>query len=91
MTEQGTIQSSCAGSQNDSLVDVIGVVHQSRMRDLAKHIVDHYERHALAWDGDRQNSPWNDRRWHDRFIELLPKRATVLDLGCGGGGTPYLL
>jgi trans-aconitate methyltransferase len=55
------------------------------MRDLAKRVVDHCERHALAWDNDRQNSPWNDRSWHDRFMELLPKRATVLDLGCGGG------
>jgi SAM-dependent methyltransferase len=55
------------------------------MSDLAKRIVGHYERHALAWDGDRQNSPWNDKSWHDRFIEVLPKRAMVLDLGCGGG------
>jgi len=73
------------GSQSDSLVEVTGVVHHSGMSDLAKRIVGHYERHALAWDGDRQNSPWNDKSWHDLFIELLPKRAMVLDLGCGGG------
>jgi SAM-dependent methyltransferase len=44
-----------------------------------------YERHALAWDGDRRRSGWNDRIWHDRFVRLLPGGAAVLDLGCGGG------
>jgi trans-aconitate methyltransferase len=55
------------------------------MTDFADKITGHYERHAAAWDADRRKSGWNDKRWHDRFIELLPKRAKVLDLGCGGG------
>ena len=46
-------------------------------------IVAHYEKHALAWEADRRNSGWNDRVWHDRFIENLPAGARVLDLGCG--------
>jgi SAM-dependent methyltransferase len=54
------------------------------MNDLAGKIVSHYERHALAWDADRQRSGWIDRKWHDRFIALLNKQALVLDLGCGG-------
>jgi SAM-dependent methyltransferase len=75
----------CAGSQRDSLVEVTRVVHYPGMSDLAKRIIGHYEQHALTWDRDRQNSPWNDKGWHDRFVEVLPKRAMVLDLGCGGG------
>ena len=52
--------------------------------DLADRIIGHYEKHATAWDADRRNADWNDRRWHDRFVEALPKSARVLDLGCGG-------
>ncbi len=55
------------------------------MPDLAKRIVGHYEKHAAAWDRDRQNSQWNDRIWHDRFIAGLAAGAEVLDLGCGAG------
>jgi ubiquinone/menaquinone biosynthesis C-methylase UbiE len=55
------------------------------MPDLADRIVGHYEKHAAAWDRDRQNSHWNDKVWHDRFIGRLGKGAKVLDLGCGPG------
>ena len=55
------------------------------MVDLADEIVAHYERHASEWDADRRCGGWNDKKWHDRFIALLPKGASVLDLGCGGG------
>jgi SAM-dependent methyltransferase len=55
------------------------------MADLASRIVGHYEKHALAWDADRQNSDWNDKIWHDRFLGRLGKGAKVLDLGCGSG------
>jgi SAM-dependent methyltransferase len=55
------------------------------MSDLAKRIVGHYEKHAAAWDRDRQNASWNDKVWHDRFIGTLAPGATVLDLGCGAG------
>jgi SAM-dependent methyltransferase len=53
--------------------------------DWAGHIIDHYERHALAWDSDRRNDGWYDKPWHDRFIANLPEGASVLDLGCGSG------
>lgn len=55
------------------------------MNDFADRIIGHYERHATEWDADRRKSSWNDRRWHDRFVEALPEHARVLDLGCGGG------
>lgn len=57
--------------------------------DLADRIVGHYEKHALAWDRDRQSSApngiWADKIWHDRFVGRLKKGASVLDLGCGPG------
>jgi SAM-dependent methyltransferase len=55
------------------------------MNDLAKRIIGHYEKHAAAWDRDRQRGHWNDKVWHDRFIGKLGKGAKVLDLGCGPG------
>jgi ubiquinone/menaquinone biosynthesis C-methylase UbiE len=55
------------------------------MPDLTNRIVGHYEKHAIAWDRDRQNSYWTDETWHDRYIGKLGKGATVLDLGCGPG------
>jgi SAM-dependent methyltransferase len=55
------------------------------MPDLAKRVIGHYEKHAAAWDQDRQNSYWNDQVWHDRFIAALANGAVVLDLGCGPG------
>lgn len=55
------------------------------MSELANRIVAHYERHAREWDADRRSLGWNDRSWHDRFINALPKGAAVLDLGCGAG------
>ncbi len=55
------------------------------MTELAEAIVGHYERHATDWDSDRRKSGWNDKHWHDRFVQGLPEHASVLDLGCGGG------
>jgi SAM-dependent methyltransferase len=55
------------------------------MEDAASRIVDHYEHHALSWDADRRTAGWNDKPFIERFLGLLPRRTTVLDLGCGGG------
>ena len=55
------------------------------MADLPSRIIDHYERHAAAWDRDRHSGAWNDKLWHDRFIGSLHPGAAVLDLGCGSG------
>lgn len=55
------------------------------MIELARRIIGHYERHAVAWDADRRKAAWNDKCWHDAFVKALPKGAAVLDLGCGSG------
>ena len=55
------------------------------MEDAANRIVDHYERHALSWDADRNSAGWIDKPCIERFLSFLPRSATVLDLGCGGG------
>jgi trans-aconitate methyltransferase len=55
------------------------------MEDDANRIIAHYERHALAWDADRGAASWIDKPFVERFLRLLPRHATVLDLGCGGG------
>lgn len=44
-----------------------------------------YERHALQWDAARRRQPLYEAAWLDRFLDLLPVGASVLDLGCGGG------
>jgi 2-polyprenyl-3-methyl-5-hydroxy-6-metoxy-1,4-benzoquinol methylase len=55
------------------------------MTHPASRIIQHYEKHAAAWDGDRQNGAWIDRVWHDRFIDGVAAGVSVLDLGCGSG------
>jgi SAM-dependent methyltransferase len=55
------------------------------MEDAANRIADHYECHALSWDADRRAAGWIDRPFIERFLGLLPRGASVLDLGCGGG------
>jgi trans-aconitate methyltransferase len=55
------------------------------MEDAANRIIVHYERHALSWDADRRAANWIDQPCIERFLDLLPRGASVLDLGCGGG------
>jgi SAM-dependent methyltransferase len=51
----------------------------------AAEIVGLYERHASAWDAVRRRSRFAERKWIDRFADLLPAGGAVLDLGCGSG------
>jgi SAM-dependent methyltransferase len=55
------------------------------VEDAASQIAAHYERHALSWDADRRAARWIDKPFIERFLDLLPHGANVLDLGCGGG------
>ena len=66
----------------DTVADLEGYSYLVGVADLANR---HYEKHAVAWDRDRQSNCWNDKVWHDRFIGRLGKDAKVLDLGCGSG------
>jgi SAM-dependent methyltransferase len=49
---------------------------------LSERIVDLYERHARNWDTDRGRSLF-EKPWLDRFAALLPRGASILDIGCG--------
>jgi SAM-dependent methyltransferase len=54
------------------------------MTSEAERIVGLYQRHARAWAHDRGNRLL-ESGWLDRFRNLLPIGATVLDVGCGSG------
>jgi SAM-dependent methyltransferase/ribosomal protein S18 acetylase RimI-like enzyme len=43
-----------------------------------------YERHATAFDRDR-GKRLVERAWFERFRNVMPEGADVLDLGCGSG------
>jgi trans-aconitate methyltransferase len=52
------------------------------LKSAAEEITGIYQRHALAWAGDRNKSLF-EKAWLDRFIAPLPCEPTVLDIGCG--------
>jgi SAM-dependent methyltransferase len=54
------------------------------MSSLSETVVALYERHARDYDRDRGRSLF-ERPWLDRFVALVPKGGTVLDIGCGTG------
>ncbi len=47
-------------------------------------IIGLYRRNAAEWDRLRGRDLF-ERAWLDRFLDLLPAKARVLDLGCGSG------
>lgn len=55
------------------------------MGSPAEQVVGLYERHARAWDADRQRGAFLERQWLERFVALLPRGASILDVGCGTG------
>lgn len=50
----------------------------------SRNIMTLYERHALAFDGDRGRR-LVERGWMERFTAAMTDGAAVLDLGCGSG------
>lgn len=50
----------------------------------ADRIIGLYERHAPAFDAQRDRSLF-ERDWLARFMTMLPRGSAVLDLGCGMG------
>lgn len=54
------------------------------MTDDADRIIDLYERHAASWDGERSKDLF-EKSWLDRFLKLIPRGGSILDIGCGSG------
>jgi hypothetical protein len=51
----------------------------------ADKIIDLYKQHAYEYVADRRLVGWNENAWLDRFSALLPRGASILDVGCGYG------
>lgn len=51
---------------------------------LASTIIPLYDEHAAAWERLRPTTLF-ERPWLDRFLQLTPANARLLDLGCGNG------
>jgi SAM-dependent methyltransferase len=52
------------------------------MSSEAKRIIGLYERHAESFDKDRGRALF-ETPWLERFLALVPRGASILDLGCG--------
>ena len=52
------------------------------MASEAERIIGLYDRHADEWDRERGRSLY-EKAWLDRFLALLPQKASILDIGCG--------
>jgi len=50
----------------------------------AAKIITLYEQHAEAWKRLRATDLF-ERPWLDRFLNLVPTNARLLDIGCGNG------
>lgn len=57
---------------------------KSNLEKLAKNTQDVYERNADCFASDRSQALF-EKPWLDIFANLLPEKASVLDLGCGTG------
>ena len=55
-------------------------------KNLAENIIHIYQKHGRAWT-DLRGTFLYEKVWLDRFLQLLPTSAQVLDLGCGSGRT----
>ena len=54
------------------------------MRELATKTQEIYERNAQAFCRQRNKSLF-EKPWIDRFLSLIPRGGTILDVGCGTG------
>lgn len=53
-------------------------------RNIEKNTQDVYERNGERFDAERSKSLF-EKVWLDRFVERLPEKARILDVGCGAG------
>ncbi len=54
------------------------------MTKEADQIIDLYRRYADTWANLRGKN-LQEKKWLDKFLELLPDNPSVLDIGCGSG------
>ncbi|EMS97118.1 methyltransferase [Agrobacterium tumefaciens str. Cherry 2E-2-2] len=54
------------------------------MPDASRDVITIYNEHGVDFDRQRGRS-LAEKPWLDRFISLLPKGASILDIGCGSG------
>ncbi|MGV1988580.1 class I SAM-dependent DNA methyltransferase [Agrobacterium sp. 22-221-1] len=54
------------------------------MPDASRDVITIYNEHGADFDRQRGRS-LAEKTWLDRFISLLPKGASILDIGCGSG------
>lgn len=52
------------------------------MTSDAENIIGLYQRHGLKWAEERGNKLF-EGAWLDRFLDLLPSKPSILDIGCG--------
>jgi SAM-dependent methyltransferase len=52
------------------------------MTSDAENIIGLYQRHGREWAKDRGNKLF-EGAWLDRFLDLLPAKPHILDIGCG--------
>lgn len=68
-------------------LDRYGALIRAFLANLTGHPVEEIETHAPDGLGHAPTSIFHKRRVdYDRIVELIPRDATVLDLGCGRGG-----
>jgi 2-polyprenyl-3-methyl-5-hydroxy-6-metoxy-1,4-benzoquinol methylase len=78
-------EESGAGAASHRRIRLAAIAVPWRSRLVCKDLItDLYERHALAYDRDRDRS-LQERAWLDRFLIRVPPGETILDVGCGMG------
>ncbi|MEN3791879.1 methyltransferase domain-containing protein [Fulvimarina sp. MAC3] len=57
---------------------------RAKLSEAAGNVVDIYKRHALAFDRLRTRALF-EKGWLDRFVDAMPHKPRILDIGCGMG------
>jgi 2-polyprenyl-3-methyl-5-hydroxy-6-metoxy-1,4-benzoquinol methylase len=59
-------------------------MNKTNLKKLSTQTKNIYETHAQAYDQQRSRA-LVEQIWLERFLELLPEKASILDAGCGAG------
>jgi SAM-dependent methyltransferase len=55
-----------------------------KLDDIYNRTLQVYEQHADAFDMHRSRN-FVEQKWLNKFIDLLPSKGSILDVGCGAG------